>query len=89
MYIQDSRYVDTSGVRYIGYIPTGKIQEFSSYTYDKHGVPTDEYARGYRGILMKLILESYVTEQDCARVFGYCDENVWCKTLYNWRKSKV
>jgi hypothetical protein len=89
LYIQDSRFLNTNGVRYIGYIPSGRIQEFSSYTYDKHSVAIDEHSRGYRGILMKLIVEGYITEQECARVFGPCEEKVWCRTLYNWRKSKV
>ncbi len=88
LYIVDPRCVDTNGVRYIGYIPSGLIQEFSSYDYDKHGVAVNEYARGYRGILMKLIMEKYITELDCARVFGKCEEKVWCRTLYNWRNRK-
>lgn len=88
LYVQDSRCFDTNYVRYVGYIPSGIIQEFSSYKYDKHGVAVDETARGYRGVLMKLIMEKYVTEQECAKVFGYCDEAVWSSTLYNWRNKE-
>jgi len=88
LYIQDARCVDTQGVRYLGFIPTGKIQEFSSYKYDRNGVPIDESARGYRGILMKLVIDGYITEAQCAKEFGHCDENIWAKTLYNWRNIK-
>lgn len=88
LYVEDSKYTDSNGVRYIGYIPTGLIQEFSSYKYDRHGVPIDESSRGYRGILLKLIMEGYITEHECAKVFGSCDEKVWCRTLYNWRNKK-
>lgn len=88
LYIEDPRCHDTQNVRYIGYISTGKLQEFSSYTYDRHGVPIDEYARGYRGILMKLILNEYVSEQEVNKVFGHCDEKIWTKTLYNFRNKK-
>jgi len=88
LYIEDSTCTDTNGVRYIGYIPTGVIQEFSSYAYNDHGVAVDETHRGYRGLLMKLILNKYITEEQCNRVFGRTDEKVWCKTLYNLRNIK-
>lgn len=88
LYVVDNKQIETNGVRYIGYIPTGRIQEFSSYNYNKYGVPIDEYARGYRGILMKLIMERYVSEQDVEKEFGPTTELIWCKTLYNWRNQK-
>lgn len=88
LYVEDPKLTETQGVRYIGYIPTGYIQEFSSYTYNKYGVPIDEHARGYRGILMKLIMEGYVTEHQVEKEFGPCDEKIWCKSLYNWRNKK-
>jgi hypothetical protein len=88
LYIEDNRCVDTKGVRYVGYIPTGLIQEFSSYRYDRHGVAVDETHRGYRGILMKLILNGYITELECNKEFGHTDEKIWCKTLYNFRNKK-
>lgn len=87
LYIRDERCYDTQGVRYIGYIPTGRLQEFSSYKYDKHGVPIDEISRGYRGILMKLIFNGYTSEREVEKVFGFCDEAVWAKTLYNFRNQ--
>lgn len=88
LYVEDARHTDTNGVRYIGYIPTGKLQEFSSYKYDRHGVPTDETDRGYRGILLKLIAEKYLTEQQVEKVFGFCDEKIWAKTLYHFRNTR-
>jgi len=88
LYVEDATCVDTNGVRYVGFIPTGRIQEFSSYSYDKYGVATDETRRGYRGILMKLIINGYITEDQCNRVFGRTDEKIWSKTLYNVRNSK-
>jgi hypothetical protein len=88
LYIIDSRCVDTNGVRYIGFIPSGRIQEFSSYKYDRNGVPIDETHRGYRGVLLKLIIDGYLTEQEVNKVFGFCDEKIWAKTLYNYRNQK-
>lgn len=88
LYVEDPKQTETNGVRYIGYIPTGRIQEFSSYEYNKYGVPIDECARGYRGILMKLIMLGYLTEREVEEEFGRCYEKIWCKTLYNWRNQK-
>lgn len=88
LYVEDRRAYDTNGVRYIGYIPAGRIQEFSSYRYDHHGIAVDETHRGYRGILMKLILNGYATEDQVRKIFGYTDEKIWNKTLYNYRNHK-
>jgi len=88
LYVEDRRATDTNGVRYVGYIPSGRIQEFSSYRYDRMGVAVDETHRGYRGILMKLILNGYVTEDQVKKVFGHTDEKIWNKTLYNYRNHK-
>lgn len=89
LYIEDSSKEDLNGVQYIGFVEHGKMQEFSSYKYNEYGVPVDETRRGYRGILMKLILSRYVTEDAVRKVFGVCDEKVWCKTLYDWRNHKA
>ncbi len=85
LYVEDGKH--ENGARYIGYIQVGIMNEFSEYKYDKMGVPIDEHRRGYRGILLKLIMEKYATEQQCEKVFGPCDEAVWCRTLFNWRKN--
>lgn len=89
IYVEDSKLEDFNGVRYLGFLETvGKMNEFSEYIYNDYGVPTGESRRGYRGILMKLILEGYATEQQISKTFGPCDEKVWCRTLYNWRNQK-
>jgi hypothetical protein len=89
LYLNDPSKTETNGVQYIGFIPSGFIQEFSSYEYNDKLVPVNETSRGYRGILLKLILLGYVTETQVEKVFGVCDEKVWCKTLHNWRSSKI
>lgn len=88
LYVEDYTKTDTNGVQYIGYIPTGRIQEFSTYEYNQYGVPIDETSRGYRGILMKLITLGYITEHECSRVFGPCSEKIWAKNLFNLRNKK-
>jgi hypothetical protein len=88
LYVEDPRCTTTNGVRYIGYISTGKIQEFSEYEYDRHGVAVNEVIRGYRGILMALILAECVTEAEVNKIFGYCDEKIWAKKLYNFRNKR-
>lgn len=87
LYVEDLSKVDQNGVQYVGYIEHGKMQEFSSYKYNEYGVAVDETRRGYRGILMKLIILGYLTEDSVRKVFGACDEKIWCKTLYNWRNK--
>lgn len=89
LYVQDASKTDSNGVQYVGFIEQGKMQEFSSYRYNEYGVPVDETRRGYRGLLMRLILSGYTTEDQVKKVFGPCDEKVWCKTLYNWRNHKA
>jgi len=88
LYIEDPKH--EAGYRYIGFLTTdGQMQEFSSYRYNDYLVPVDETRRGYRGLLMKLIMSSEITEKECSKYFGICDEKIWCKTLFNWRNKQV
>lgn len=87
LYIEDSR--EESKCRYIGFIETGLIQEFSSYEYNEYAVPIKETRRGYRGLLMKLIQGKYVTEEQIKKTFGACDEKIWCRTLQAFRNNPI
>ena len=87
-----SLYIDNSyGAEpplYVGWVPTGPIQEFSEYEYNDYLVPTDEVAHGYRGILRNLIIGKFLTEEKCNQVFGHCSETVWAKTMFDLRNKK-
>lgn len=86
LYVEDKKH--EHGFRYIGFLELdGRMQEHSTYRYDELLRPVDETRRGYRGLLLKLIMSKVITEQECNKVFGVCDEKIWCKSLYNWRNS--
>lgn len=88
LYISDPKCEDTNGYRYIGFLETdGKMNEFSEYEYNEYGVPIGETRRGYRGILKNLIMQGYITEQQCSKEFGPCDEKIWNRDLYLWRNQ--
>ena len=84
-----SLYVDTSqGTEpptYVGWLAVGPNQEFSEYSYNDYAVPTDEIVHGYRGILKNLIIGRHLTERNCERFFGSCNEIVWAKEMWKFR----
>ena len=87
LYVEDKR--QENGFRYVGFLELdGRMQEHSSYRYDDLMRPVDETRRGYRGLLLKLIMSKVITEQECSKQFGICEERIWCKSLYNWRNTE-
>lgn len=49
----------------LGYMP-----EYSMVRFDEHGVPLDEKFRGWRTVLLQLILKGYLTEAQTNKFFG-------------------
>jgi len=85
-YVEDSKA--EGGYTYVGWLPTGQVQEFSEYAYNAYAVPTDEIEHGYRGLLKNLIISKHLTEDNCNKYFGYCDERVWSKSMWEIRNKK-
>lgn len=87
LYVFDLRHPPTSAF-YVGWLPTGLIQEFSEYEYNKYSIPQWETVHGYRGVLKNLISNGYLTEDKCSKTFGPCDEKVWVKEMFGIRNKQ-
>jgi hypothetical protein len=51
-------------------VQAGIMHEYSSMYFDSHNVPTSEKFRGWRTVLLRLILAGFITEESAHRVFG-------------------
>lgn len=52
------------------WVQSGFMPELSIMRFDDHGAPLDERRRGWRTVLLQLILKSIITEQKANEVFG-------------------
>jgi len=77
--------------RYLFYIPTGQLPEFSQYEFDARDVPIRESTRGWRTVLLRLIKLGLLSEETCDREFGRAvgiASTVWYRQLYGFRNRK-
>jgi hypothetical protein len=54
----------------VGWVKRGLTTELSIMRFDDHGVPLDEKFRGWRTVLMNLVMKGFLKEHDVRRVFG-------------------
>lgn len=77
--------------RYLFYIPTGQLPEFSQYEFDARDVPIRESKRGWRTVLLRLIKIGLLSEETCDREFGRAQgiaSTVWYRQLFQFRNRK-
>lgn len=79
------------GYRYLWYIESGVLPEFSLFEFDERDFPIKEKKRGWRTPLLRCILAGLVNEQQASEVFGRPPENlaseVWYRRLYALRNQ--
>lgn len=56
--------------QYLGYCPTGILNEYSIHEFDGRDVLIREKSRGWRTVLLRLILNGLITETQAEEVFG-------------------
>lgn len=78
--------------KYLWYIPTGMLKEFSTYEFNDRGVVVRENERGWRTPLLRLIKANLLTEQQCNKEFGNPTSGVasnrWFRELSKHRQRK-
>lgn len=83
--------LDGRDFKYLFYIPTGLMPEFSQYEFDERDVPIRESKRGWRTVLLRLIKLGLMSEERCDREFGSARGEasiVWYRQLYAFRNRK-
>jgi len=77
--------------RYLFYIPTGLLPEYSIWEFDKiRDIRIRESQRGWRTVLLRLIKLGMLSEEVCNKVFGYPDgeaSTVWHRELFENRNQ--
>lgn len=48
----------------------GSMHEYSTMYFDAYGLPTSEMYRGWRTVLLRLIISGYISEEQANKVFG-------------------
>lgn len=56
--------------QYVCAVQVGYMHEYSTVWIDKHGLPLNEKWRGWRTVLLRLILKGFITEVQANQVFG-------------------
>ncbi len=82
--------LDGNSFRYLFYIPTGVLPEFSQYEFDHRDVPIRESRRGWRTVLLRLIKIGLLSEETSNREFGRAEgpaSNVWHRQLFAFRNQ--
>jgi hypothetical protein len=77
--------------RYLFYIPTGLLPEFSIYEFDERDIPVRETLRGWRTVLLRLIKSGLLTEAASDLEFGKATgeaSTVWYRQLFEYRNRK-
>jgi len=83
--------LDGRTFRYLFYIPTGRLPEFSQYEFDHRDIPVKEKRRGWRTVLLRLIKSGLVTEEQVNQEFGPAlgeASTVWRRELWKYRNGK-
>lgn len=77
--------------RYLFYIPTGYLPEYSLYEFNDRDTPTRESQRGWRTVLLRLIKSGLLTEETVNHVFGAATgpaSTIYNSTLYDFRNRR-
>lgn len=56
--------------QYVCAVQAGYMPEYSVLRFDEHRLPVNEKFRGWRTVLLRLILGGFISENDAHRVFG-------------------
>lgn len=78
--------------KYLFYIPTGMLPEFSQYEFDDRDIPIRESKRGWRTVLLRLIKLGLLSEERCDREFGSARgeaSTVWYRQLYEFQIGRA
>ena len=71
------------------WVQLGNVPELSMMNFDEHGVPLAEKRRGWRTVLLQLILQGAITEDQANIVFGKPKLTAafsrYNSTMYQWR----
>jgi len=85
--------LDGRDFRYLFYIPTGLLPEYSIWEFDKiRDVRLREKQRGWRTVLLRLIKSGMLDESVCNKVFGYPEgeaSTVWHRELFEFRNAML
>lgn len=77
--------------RYLWYLPTGWMPEYSIYEFDERWVPVREKQRGWRTPLLRLIKQGLLTEDQVEWEFGPAlgeASTVYKRELWQYRNMK-
>lgn len=77
--------------RYLFYIPTGYLPEYSLYEFNDRDIPIRESQRGWRTVLLRLIKTGLLSEDTVNFVFGPATgpaSTIYNSTLYDFRNRR-
>jgi len=81
-----------TNVRYICFLQTPAMIEWSVLRLDDHGLPNGEDYRGWRTVLSELIKKGILTEQRAHEIFGAPTDSIvsrrYRRTLYEYRHRR-
>lgn len=93
--VQENRYLglmvqksEGSAPQYACWVQQGWMPEFEMINFDSHGVPLNSKHRGWRTVLMQLIMKGFLEEAVATRVFGEAVGSAATRYnlfLYQWR----
>jgi hypothetical protein len=92
VYLLDNRpEFQPLGYRYLWYVESGVMPEFSLWEFDARDFPIKEKKRGWRTPLLRCILAGLISEQQADDTFGRTPESlvseVWYRRLYAHRNQ--
>lgn len=67
------------------------VPEFSTFYFNSHGVPTSEMYRGWRTVLLRLVLGGFISEVRANKVFGEPlgkEAKRYREMMFNYRNRK-
>jgi hypothetical protein len=70
------------------WVQIGFMPEYTVMGFDEHGVPLAEKYRGWRTVILQLILKGFISEELASKVFGYAYGPVsrrYLETLHGFR----
>lgn len=93
--VQENRYLglmvqksEGSQPQYACWVQQGWMPEFEMINFDSHGVPLNSKHRGWRTVLMQLIMNGFLEEAVATRIFGEAVGTAATRYnlfLYQWR----
>lgn len=66
-------YISKDGIQEAelgAWVQIGQMPELSLMNFDDHGVPLAERRRGWRTVLLQIILKGFITEEKANKIFG-------------------